>query len=90
MNSLDYQNLLVEHRYNVAKLINSDEISSLQRLKLLRYAESLKQKINDLSTRITIQFEIDENIEPHHIERSDQEPDCLTVGDFKSAQPKGA
>lgn len=90
MNSLDYQNLLVEHRYNVAKLINSDEISSLQRLKLLRYAESLKKKINDLSTRITIQFEIDETIEPHHIERGYQEPDCLTVGDFKSAQSKGA
>lgn len=89
MNSLDFQNLLVEHRYNVAKLINSDEISSLQRLKLLRYAESLKQKINDLSTRITIQFEIDETIEPHITVGSDQEPDCLTVGDFKSAQPKG-
>jgi len=90
MNSLEYQNMLVDHRYNVAKLINSDEISPLQRLKLLRYQSKLGDQINELSGRISIQFEVYENIEQHNPVGSDQEPDCLTVGDFKHSKSKGA
>lgn len=86
MNSLEYQNMLVDHRRNVLFLIKKEKMKVDDRLRLLYYVQDLTKKIDDLNKRILIQFEYEQDIAPHHVSRSHQEPDCLTVGNFKSAR----
>ena len=85
MNSLEYQNMLVEHRRNVLKLVRHENMYKNDRLRLIFYAQDLTKVIDDLNKRILIQFEYDENLSTYNTGGGNQEPDCLTVGNFKSA-----
>lgn len=87
MNSLEYQNMLVDHRRNVLNLIRHEQMGPNNRMRLIYYAQDLTKIIDDLNKRILIQFEYDENLSTHQPSGGHQEPDCLTVGNFKSAQP---
>lgn len=86
MNSLEYQNMLVDHRRNVLNLIRREQMGPNNRMRLIYYAQDLTKVIDDLNKRILIQFEYDENLSTYNDSRSHQEPDCLTVGNFKSAK----
>lgn len=88
---MDIHNMLVEHRNNVYRLISIETMVVRKKLKLHAYAQSLTRRIDTISGRILINFEIEEN-EPeldqptYNTYRSDQEPDCLTVGNFKHSK----
>ena len=85
MNSLELQNMLVDHRRNVIRLLNHEKHPPNDKMKLLFYVQDLTKQIDELTKRILIQFEYDTNLNTHNISRSDQEPDCLTVGNFKQS-----
>lgn len=87
MNSLEYQNMLVDHRRNVLNLIRHEQMGPNYRMRLIYYAQDLTKVIDDLNKRILIQFEYDENLSTHQPSGGNQKPDCLTVGNFKSAHP---
>lgn len=87
---MDIHNMLVEHRNNVYRLISIETMVVRKKLKLHAYAQSLTRRIDTISGRILIEFIIEEDDtidQPtYNTYRSDQEPDCLTVGNFKHSK----
>lgn len=90
MNSIDYHNFLSLHRREVIRLSQTDEVNLSQKMRLTGYARALANRLDEMASRIYIQFEIDEHQPTHNVGRSDQEPDGLTVGDYQQAQGKGS
>lgn len=89
MNSLELSNMLVEHRRNVLRLKDLEDLPWIKKMRLIRYADELRERIVELGNRIEIQFEYYEPEDQQQCDSlgSDQEYDCLTVGNFKYAKP---
>ena len=91
MNSIDYHNFLSHHRREVIRLAQTDEVTLSQKMRLTGYARALANRLDEMASRIYIQFEVDEQHQPaHNVGGSDQESDGLTVGDYKQAQGEGS
>lgn len=87
MTNLEIHNMLCDHRRNVLRLVDIDpDITFIEKMKLLGYAKQIRSRMDKLASNIYLEFEQDEPKQTHNAERGDQEPDCLTVGDFKYSE----
>lgn len=87
MNSIDLHNYLSLHRREVIRLAQTDEVNLSQKMRLTGYARALANRLDEMAGRIYVKFEIDDtNQQAHNVGGSDQEPDSLTVGNYKHAQ----
>ena len=89
MNSIDLHNYLSLHRREVIRLIQGNELTLSEKMRLHAYVRSLQERLDEMSKRILIKFE-HENQPAHNPIGGNQEPDCDTVGDYQRANRKGA